>query len=173
MQETWVRSQDWGHPLEEGMATHFSILAWRIPWTEEPDAYSPQGCKESDKTEQLSTIHICTRSYCSVAKPSPTLCDPMDCGMPGFPVFHYLPEFVQTHVHWISDAIQPSHSLSPASPPALNLSKHQGLFQWVGFLHQVAKAFLHIYLYICIVHIDGLFLYPECLLHHWSSTNMN
>ena len=85
----------------------------------------------------------------------------MDCSTPGFLVFHYLPEFVQTHVHWVSDAIQPSHSLSPASPPALNLSKHQGLFRWVGFLRQVAKAFVHIYLYTCVVHTDGLFLYPE------------
>ena len=52
MQETWVRSQDWGHPLEEGMATHFSILAWRIPWTEEPGRLqSIEGCTESDMTE--------------------------------------------------------------------------------------------------------------------------
>ena len=61
----------------------------------------------------------------------------MDCSTPGFPVFHSLPEFAQTHVHWVSDAIQPSHPLSPPSP-ALNLSQHQGLFQWVSFLHQVA-----------------------------------
>ena len=56
----------------------------------------------------------------------------MDCSTPGFPVLHYLPEFAQTHVHWVDDAIQPSHPLSPPSPPALNLSQHQGLFQWVG-----------------------------------------
>ena len=55
----------------------------------------------------------------------PTNCDPMDCSTPGFPVIHYLPEFAQTHVHWFNDAIQPSHSLLPPSPPALNLSKHQ------------------------------------------------
>ena len=52
----------------------------------------------------------------------PILCDPVDRSMPGFPVFHYLPEFAQTHVHWVSDAIQPSHPLSPPSPPALHLS---------------------------------------------------
>ena len=66
-------------------------------------------------------------SCCSVTQSFPTLCKPMDCST-GFPVLHYLPEFVQTHVHWVSEAIQPSHPLSPPSP-ALNLSQHQGLFQ--------------------------------------------
>ena len=66
-------------------------------------------------------------------------CDPMDCIMPGFPVLHHLPEFVQTHVPWVSDAIQPSHPLSSPSP-AFNLFEHQGLFQWVGSSHQVAKV---------------------------------
>ena len=69
----------------------------------------------------------------------PTPCNLMNCSMLGFPVFHYLPEFAQTHDHWISDAIQPSHSLSPPSPPAINLSQHQGLFQWVSSPHLVAK----------------------------------
>ena len=69
----------------------------------------------------------------------PTLCNPMDCSTPGFPVPHYLWEFAQTHVHWVSDAIQPSHPLSPTSRPAFNLPHYQGLFQWVGFSHQVAK----------------------------------
>ena len=68
---------------------------------------------------------------CSVAPPCPTLCNPMDCSTPGFPVLHYFLEFAQTHVHWVSDAIQPSHPLSPPSLPALNLSQHQGLFQWI------------------------------------------
>ena len=60
----------------------------------------------------------------------------MDCSMPGFPVLHYLPEFAQTHVYWVVDAIQISHPLSSPSPPAFNLSKHQGLFQWVVSSHQ-------------------------------------
>ena len=59
---------------------------------------------------------------------------------PGLPVHHQLPESTQTHVHWISDAIQPSHPLSSPSPPALNLSQHQGLFKWVSSSHQVAKV---------------------------------
>ena len=75
----------------------------------------------------------------SVTKSCPTLCDPMDCSTPGLPVHRQLPEFTQTDVHWVGDAIQPSHPLSSPSPPALNLSHHQGLFQWVSSLHQVAK----------------------------------
>ena len=77
--------------------------------------------------------------FSSVAQSCPTLCNPMDCSMPGLPVHHHLPEFIQTHVHWVGDAIQPSHPLSSPSPPALNLSQHQGLFKWVSSLHQVAK----------------------------------
>ena len=64
----------------------------------------------------------------------------MDCGTSGFLALHYLPEFVQTHVHWVDDSIQPSHPPSPPSPPVLNLSQHQGLFQWVSSLHQVTKV---------------------------------
>ena len=66
------------------------------------------------------------------------LCDPMDCSMPGLPSPTL--EFTQTHVHWVGDAIQPSHPLSSPSPSALNLSQHQGLFKWVSSSHQVAKA---------------------------------
>ena len=65
------------------------------------------------------------------------LCDPMPCSSPGFPVPHYLSEFAQVHVHWISDTIQPSHPLSLPSPSAFNLFQHQCLFQWVSCLHQV------------------------------------
>ena len=63
----------------------------------------------------------------------------MDCSTPGFPVHHQLPELAQTHVHQVSDAIQPSHPLLSPSPPAFNLSEHQGLFQWVSSSHQMAK----------------------------------
>ena len=64
----------------------------------------------------------------------------MDCGTPDFPVLYYFPEFAQTHVHWVGDAIQPSHPLLPPSPHSLSLSQHQGLFQWVSSSHQVAKV---------------------------------
>ena len=65
---------------------------------------------------------------------------PMDCSTPGLLVHHQLSELTQTHVHWVSDVIQPSQPLSSPSPPAFNLSQHQGLFQWVSFSHQVAKV---------------------------------
>ena len=77
---------------------------------------------------------------CSVTKLGLTLCNCMDWGTPGFPVLHYLPEFAQTHVHRVDDAIQPSHPLSSPSLPAFDLSQHQGLFQWVSSSHQVAKV---------------------------------
>ena len=77
---------------------------------------------------------------CSLAKWGCILCNPMDHSALGFPVLHYLLEFAQTHVHWVSDAIQRSYPLSLPSPPALNLSQHQGLFQWVTSLYQVAKV---------------------------------
>ena len=74
-----------------------------------------------------------------VAQSCPTLCDPLDCSMQSFPVHHQPPELAQTHVHWVSDAIQPSHPLSFPSP-AFNLSQHQDIFQWVSSLYQVAKV---------------------------------
>ena len=88
---------------------------------------------------QAMQVYDCVFRCHSVTTLCLTLCDPMNCSTPGFPVLHYLPEFAQTLVHWASDAIQPSHPLSPASPPALNLSQHRGLFQWVDSLHQVTK----------------------------------
>ena len=67
--------------------------------------------------------------FTSVTQSCPILCDAMDCSMPGFPIHHQIPELTQTHVHLVSDAIQPSHPLSSPSPPAFNLSQHQDLFQ--------------------------------------------
>ena len=95
-----------------------------------------------------------------------TLCDPKDCSTPGIHVHHQLPEFTQTHVHWVSDVIQPFHPLSSPSPPDFNLSQHQGLFKCVSSSHQVAKILefqlqhqsfqwtsilhIHIHMHICI-----------------------
>ena len=76
----------------------------------------------------------------SVTQSCPTLCNPMNRSTPGFPVHHQLPEFTQTHVHRVSDAIQPSHPLSSPSPPAPNPPQHQGIFQWVNSSHEVAKV---------------------------------
>ena len=82
---------------------------------------------------QLQTKFSCTADksvqFSFVAKSCPTLCNPMNCSTPGLPVHQQLPEFAQTHVHPVGDAIQPSHPLSSPSPPALNLSQHQGLFK--------------------------------------------
>ena len=78
--------------------------------------------------------------FSSVTQLSLTLGDPMDCSTPGFPVHHQLPERAQTHVHWVSDTIQPSHPLMSPSLPALNRSQHQGLFQGVSSSHQVTRV---------------------------------
>ena len=111
----------------------------------------------------------------------PTLCDPMDCSMPGFPVHHQLLEFVQTHVHRVSDAIQPSHPLSSTSP-TFSLSQHQGLFQWVSSSHQVAKVLefqlqhqpSNKYSGLIPIRIDSFDLLAvqgilKSLLQHWNS----
>ena len=144
-----------------GMATHYSMLAWKIPWTEELVGYSSLGCKELDLTEHThphtpmlkhkhwiqkqNAIQSCAYFYlfffnfsiagCSVIKLWRTLWDPIDCRTTGFTVLHYFLEFAQTHIHWVSDAIQTSHLLLSPSPIALSLSQHQGLFQWVSFSH--------------------------------------
>ena len=76
----------------------------------------------------------------SVAQSCPTLCDPMNHSTPGLPVHHQHAESTHTHVHWVGDAIQPSHPLPSPFPPALTLSQHQGLFQWVNPSHEVAKV---------------------------------
>ena len=88
----------------------------------------------------VSILSISSVQFSSVAQLCPTLCDPINCSMPGLPVHHQLPEFTQTHVHWVGGAIQPSHPLLSPSPPALNPSQHQSLFQWVNSSHEVALA---------------------------------
>ena len=83
--------------------------------------------KEEEDPILAAEVQSCC-CCCSLTKLHLTLCNPMDCGMPGSSDLHCLPEFAQTHVHW-SDAIQPSYPLSPPSPPSLNVSQHQGFFQ--------------------------------------------
>ena len=78
--------------------------------------------------------------FSSVAQSCPTLCDLMNCSTSGLSVHHQLPEFTQTHVHRVSDTIQPSHPRSSPSPPAPNPSQHQSIFQWVNSSHEVAKV---------------------------------
>ena len=102
----------WGHRVRHNWETYISFV--RVSWA--------------------------SLQFSSVAQSCLTLCNPMDCSTPGFPVHHQLLEPTQTHVHWVGDAIQPSHPLLSLSPPALNLSQHQGLFKWVSSSHQVAKV---------------------------------
>ena len=105
-------------------------------------------CWSMDRGTWQVTVNRVTKSWtglkwlccCSVTQSCPTLCDPMDCGTPGFFVLNHLPEFAQTHVHWVGDTIQPSCPLSSSFPPTFNLSHHQGFFQWVSSSHQVAKV---------------------------------
>ena len=204
----WAQSLGQEDPLEKEMATHSSILGWRIPQTKEPgrlQSLESQTVGHNLATKQQQTVFwtppflipqepasfstprpapwlqplLCTgstlpetrvdlqkswRSFhqtllhlpftlsshhhhltkkghcCSVAKSCPALCNRMDWSMPGFPVFLCLPEFVQTHAHWVSGVIQPPQPLPPSSPFAFNFPQHQGLFQWVSSSHQVAKA---------------------------------
>ena len=104
---------------------------WKTVWrllTKVELAYDPE-------IPQFSSVQ-----FSFLTQSCPTLCNPMDCSTPGVPVHHQLPEFTQTHVHRVSDAIQPSHPLLSPSLPAFNLPQHQGLFKWVSSLHQVAKV---------------------------------
>ena len=157
------------------MATHSSVLAWKIPWTGEPGRLQSMGsqrvrhdwatslecfqyCENYEFSDWISTwcigtgfnfpvghsfsvsftgeqCHTMLSQFSSVAQSCPTLCDPMNRSTPGLPVHHQLPEFTQTHIHGVSDAIQPSHALSSPSPPAPNPTQHQSLFQWVKSLH--------------------------------------
>ena len=99
---------------------------------------TPVGCHRIQALGSLPDTQIPSSvQFSSVTQLCLTLCDPMSCSLP---VHRQLREFTQTHVHWVGDAIQPSHSLSSPSPPAFNLSQHQGLFKRVSSLHQVAKV---------------------------------
>ena len=91
------------------------------------------------KGKTIQILVSVSTQFSSVAQSCPTLCNPMDCSTPGLPVHHQLPEFTQTHVHWVGDAIQPFQPLSSPSP-AFNQTQHQGLFQWISSSHQVAKV---------------------------------
>ena len=137
MDRVWTSSENW----------------W---WTGKPGMLQSMGRKELDTTEWLNwtqkqecckalsivvgTQWMLNKCFHSITQSCPTLCNTMYCSTLGFPVHHQLLELAQTHVNWVSDAIQPSHPLSSPSPPAFNVSWHQGLFQWVSSSHQVAKV---------------------------------
>ena len=98
------------------------------------------GLRTVYKLDQRERQYQLSVQFTSVAQSCLTLCDPMNRSTPGLPVHHQLPEFTQSHIHRVSDAIQPSHPLSSPSPPAPNPSQHQSLFQWVNSSHDVAKV---------------------------------
>ena len=152
-----------GRPL----ATPFSLASWIFPCSLElchqhtaylaaAAAYTLQSCPilcdPMDRSPPGSTVHGILQArvlewvqfspvqFSSVAQSCPTLCDPVNRSTPGLPVHHQLPEFTQTHVHRVGDAIQPFHPLSFPSPPAPNPSQHRRLFQWVNSSHEVAKV---------------------------------
>ena len=126
----------------EGCYWHFLIVACSSLCPLDPKVYLvKKAVWDWDRVKfiNLNKENI-SQLVSSVAQSCLTLCDPMNHSTPGLPVHHQLLEFTQTHVYWVGDAIQPSHPLSSPSPPALNLSQHQGLFKWVSSLHQVAKV---------------------------------
>ena len=103
------------------------------PEIKEPTSVGSSKKQENSRKTSISALLITPKPltmFSSVAQSYLTLCSLMDCRTPGRPVHHQLPKFTQTHVHWVSDAIQPSHPLSPPSPLTFYLSQHQGLFQW-------------------------------------------
>ena len=124
------------HSLERLMLKlklqYFGHLVWRINSLEKTLILG--------KIERRRTGWQRMRWFISVTQLCLTLCDPMDCNLPSFPVHHQRPELAQTHVHSIGDAIQPSHPLSSPSSPTFHLSQHQGLFQRVSSSHQVARV---------------------------------
>ena len=109
-----------------------------ISWLQSPSAVILEPRKI--KSDSVSTVSPSISHEVMGPQSCPTLCNSMNCSAPGFPDHHQLPEFTQTHVHRVDDAIQPSHPLSSSSPPALNPSQHQSLFQWVNSSQEVAKV---------------------------------
>ena len=135
-----VRDRDTWHAAVHGAAKSQTRLSdwtdWNYAWLFwDPMDHSPPG----SSVHGILQARILVR-FTSVTQSCLTLSDSMDYSTPGFPVHHQLLELAQTHVHWVSDAIQSSHPLLSPSPPAFNLSQHQGLFKWLSSLHQVAKV---------------------------------
>ena len=145
-----LQSMDYSPP---GSSVHgifqARILEWvAISYTREfswPRGWTGSPALQADSTSHQGRWNLGGGSFFNfvvVQSLSPVwlIVTPWTTAPPGSPVLHYLLEFAQTHVHWVSDVNQPSHPLASPSPPALNLSRHQGLFQWVSFSHQVAKV---------------------------------
>ena len=143
------------HPMARsppGSSVHRILQARILKWISMPSSRRSSWPKDWNRisyvsiylylppTPTQSHINIELLQFSSVAQSCPTLCDPVNRSTPGLPVHHHLPEFTQTHVLWVCDAIQPSHPLLSPFPPASNPSQHQSLFQWVNSSHEVAKV---------------------------------
>ena len=129
----WLYVTPWTVACQSPFSVHGNLQARILDWL--AISSSRESSQPRDRTQVFCIVgrfFIVSVQFSSVTQSCPVLCDSMNCSTPGFPVHHQLPEFTQTHVHWVSDAIQPSHPLSSLSPPAFNLSKHRGLFKWVS-----------------------------------------
>ena len=122
----WVNSGSWWWTGRPGMLQSMGSQRVRHDWATE--------LKVGLNPVWLVSLFSSVTQLCLI------LCDPTSCSTPGLPVRRQLPEFTQTHVHWVGECIQPSHPLSAPSPHAFNLSQHQGLFKWVSSSHQLAKV---------------------------------
>ena len=126
----------WCHPNKLSSVVPFSSCLESFPasWS------FPMNWLFTSGGQSIGASSLASVQFSSVTQLCRTLFDPMNHSTPGLPVHHQLPKFTQTHVHRVSDAIQPSHPLSSPSPPAPNPSQNQSLFQWVSSLHEVAKV---------------------------------
>ena len=138
-QGSLVRCSPWGHK-ESDTTEQLNNNKWKTysshynHWWKAENSFSKIRSKSTAQSLVTFIQHFI--GICSlVTKLYLTLCNPVDCRAPGFPILHYLLEFVQTHVHQAGDSMQPIHPLLPPSPPALTLSQHQGLLQLVGSSH--------------------------------------
>ena len=125
--------------MEKMLSVVYLIPSTTFPSLPEILPVTEQEQEVSNRLQESLCTMVRAGQVSSVAQSCPTLCDPMNSSTQGLPVRHQLPEPTQTHIHWVSDAIQPSHPLSSPSPPALNLSQHQGLFKWVSSSHETAR----------------------------------
>ena len=143
----WLLSQDvkstlfWNDSFK-GTNSHYKLWRRTPPFSSKNRLPSILKCYLVPPRFNLTirSVHFSSVQFSSVAQSCLTVCDPMNHTTPGLPVLHQLPEFTQTHIHQVSDAIQPSHPLPSPSPPAPNPSQHQSLFQWVNPSHEVAKV---------------------------------
>ena len=134
-------------PLSMGSSRqeYWSGLTYPPPWDLSDSGIKPMSLTSPVLADRFFTIGTTWKypssvHFSSVTQSCPTLCNPINHSTPGLPVHHHPPEFTQTHVHWVCDAIQSSHPLSSPSPPAPNPSQHQSIFQWVNSSHEVAKV---------------------------------